>query len=393
MKMKKLIASLLCALMCLAMLPAQASATESVFLSDVGVTITLPESWYLGARQDGAASELAQALALDQNSFDSLFTDGLYMIACPDTSATTQLQIIVKDDDSVDMRTMTETEKQEIVEGGWSAEASGIDVLTCEIYATPYTNYMKTHYQYSGFTAVQYATVFGGKMYMYQYCDYTGNAVSAETIAELDAIVDAVVYGAEDSSQTQASASPFSIPTVNVISTPTGMEEIYVPDIGMTISVPTEWYTGLYIEGADSELAVAFELTEEDIESMYNSGGYKTSFFATPDLNGIAQLQIISTPGISIDMRDSDLDWDSLMAGFLSTYDAGSIIESGKYEGGASNYVRVYTKLSGTFPMLQYITNIDGTIYIIQYFDYGIENFDADTISLIDSIVYNVTFD
>lgn len=391
MKMKKLISALLCTLMCIAMLPAQASSTESVFLSDVGVTITLPESWYLGARQDGADSELAQALELDGSTFDGLFTDGLYMIACPDISATCQLQVIVKDDDSVDMRTMTEADKQDLIEGGWAAEANGIDVLTCEIYATSYTNYMKTHYQYSGFTAVQYATVFDGKMYMYQYCDYTGNAVSAETIAELDAIVDAVVYGSEDASQ--ASASPFSIPTVNVISTPTGMEDIYVSDIGVTISVPAEWYTGLYVEGADSELAVAFELTEEDIESMYNSGGYKTSFFATPDLVGIAQLQIISTPGISIDMRDPDLNWDELMTGFLSTYEAGSIVESGRYEGGASNYIRVYTKLSGTFPMLQYITNIDGTIYIIQYFDYGLEDFDADTISLIDSIVYNVTFD
>jgi len=390
MNARKLIALIICALLCLSLIPAQASsAMEPHEVAEAGLTISVPESWYVGEHEDGTASELAQALSLDAGTYEGLFVDGLYMIACPDISATSQLQVIVKPDDSVDMRSMSEADKEALIEGGWSAEASGIDVLTCEIYATPYTNYMKTTYKYSGFTAVQYASVFDGNMYMFQYCDYTGSDITPDTIALLDTIVDSVVYGA---------AAPSPIPGVPAIVQPAVSAEMsvhYASDIGMTISVPDEWYTGMASEGTGAEIAVAFGLSEADLSPLYDLGGGMTcSFYAVTDDYASAQLQVITSEGIpGIDMRDDDIDWDALMEGFLSTYDAADLIESGPFMTPSANYVRAYSSFNGSYALLQYTTNFNGNIYIIQYADYSGDRLDAETIELLDSIVYNIVFD
>ncbi len=393
MKTRKLIAVLICAIMCLAMLPAQAeTAMESHFLSDIGVTISIPESWYAGEREDGLNSELAQAFNLDQAGFESVFVDGLHMCSCPDLTANQQLQVIVTDGQGIDMRSMTDSEKNSFLEGIKAAESSGMEIISCEMYSTPYTNYGVTYYKYGGFYAIQYITAFDDVGYLFQYCDYSGNPIDDSAFVLMAEIIDTISFGYSASPITE-----FSIPSIPAPYPQTGLSAIYIPDLCMTVSVPEEWYTGLYTEGASSELATAFALTDADIEYMYNSNGILVSCFATPDLTGNAQLQVVGTVGIAgVDMRTDEVEWDAFIEGFLSTFNAGTVVESVPFVTGASQYIKVYSLVSNgysTFPMLQYITNFNDTMYLIQYFDFSVTEFDADTIAFIDDIVSNATFD
>lgn len=396
MKIRKLFAAILCTVLCMAMLPAGAeSATEAHFLGDAELTISVPESWYVGEREDGINSELAQAFALDEASFGNVFTDGLYMVACPDLTANQQLQVIVTPEiNGVDMRVeMTEENKQDYIDGVYSTEESGIDVISCTIYTNDFTNYGVTYYAYNGFHALQYATHFEGHGYLFQYCDYTGDPIDESVFVLMQEIVDGITYG--------GSAVPtveFNVPSIPVPYTETaaqpGMSAYTMTDIGVSISVPEEWYCGLYTEGADSELAQTFGLSQSDYDSMFYSPDMTISFWAVTDLDVSSQFQVIRQTGLGfIDMRDDSLEWDEVMTGFLSSYNVGELIESGRFETPVTNFIRTYAmSYDGSYALVQYSTAFDGNMYFIQYVDYSGQPLDAETLDLLDSIVYNTIF-
>ena len=164
-------------------------------------------------------------------------------------------------------------------------------------------------------------------------------------------------------------------------------------DIGISMDIPTGWYTATPATAGNCTLATAFDMTEAEMKAMLQGMG--ASFYAVCDDFGIAQMVVISGVGYSfVDMRDNDLDMDAFMRGFLTNYS--NVKDSGVYQTKAATFAYVRFTQQDTdgseMDIIQFVTNVNGKIYVVQMMSlYGIPLSDA-TISLTKAVVDSITF-
>ena len=404
MKTKKLIAVLICALMCLAIPPAQAeTAMDTYFLSDIDITISVPTEWYVGTAVEGLDSELAVSFGLDQADIDSLFVNSdMSLFAITDPSANRQLQVIVVNGMSEgDMRSMTAEEEQAFLEDmRHSTVNGGAEVIAYEIFRTPYTAYCKMYSEYFDYSALSYSTYFDGTGYIVQLVDYNNVPFDEATIALADEIVLSILYSESapdaDSAEQGSSAYDASHPGAPE---PTAIEGVSVyrfPEFGITLPIYDTWYTAAYTEGVESELAALAEWDE----------AYAAKTFA--EENGCALLMVgfinegtcvefeVSNGLEGIDARDDSFDWEAIADDFANPeyYPGQTVYEWGSIRTPHANVIKLcMTANDGSVSQVKYIFLFENACFELRYFDTTGEPISEDAVLAMDYLVLNLSFE
>ena len=404
MKTKKLITVLICALMSLSFLPAQAgTAMDTYILSDIGMTISVPAEWYVGTAAEGVDSELAVSFGLDQAGVDNLFVNGgMSLMAATDLSANRQLQVVTFSDiPEYDMRTMTAEEETALLEDFRSSSvSSGAEVISGEIFRTPYTAYCKLYLDYSDYSLLRYTTYFDGTCYLIQLVDYNDTPYDEATIALADEIVLSILYSASapdaESAEQESPAYDASHPGAPE---PTAIEGVSVyrfPEFGITLPIYDTWYTAAYTEGAESELAVLAEWDE----------AYAAKTFA--EENGCALLMVgfinegscvefeVSNGLEGIDARDDSFDWAAIAEDFANPeyYPGQTVYEWGNIRTPYANVIKLcMTTDDGSTSQVKYIFLFENACYELRYFDTTGEPISEDAVLAIDYLVLNLSFE
>ncbi|MBE5805059.1 MAG: hypothetical protein E7316_11185 [Clostridiales bacterium] len=123
--------------------------------------------------------------------------------------------------------------------------------------------------------------------------------------------------------------------------------------------------------------------------------GMGASLYAVCDDFGLTQLAVVTTPGIGfIDMRDFGLDADAFLSGFLSSYPTAT--DSGLYKTNEAIFAYVRYSLQddagSTSDIIQYVTNTNGTLYVIQLMGMYGTTLDDASVALLKQAVDSLTF-
>ena len=173
-------------------------------------------------------------------------------------------------------------------------------------------------------------------------------------------------------------------------------------EAGITIELPEEWLVLTTEPGTESLLATLMGGTAEEVASVILTpmGGH---LYAVTDLMFSGQLFIVLAEGMSMDIVDMrvdkmTLDLDSFMTGFVEGFSQSipeeDIIACESFSSEIAHFARIiFTSNDGTGDMVsvQYCTNVNGMIYIIQYVGAGTQ-ISEETLALLDTAIGSLKF-
>nr|MBR4279968.1 hypothetical protein [Clostridia bacterium] len=183
--------------------------------------------------------------------------------------------------------------------------------------------------------------------------------------------------------------------TLCLLLTATAMAEtpdkttVTLEEAGITLDMPSNWYFAVAGQSEGSNIAQLFGLSGDILDSILAQNGF--TIYATLDTTEQTTLSLSVVPGTSlIDMRSVDVDMDSVMEGFVSSFTVGEVVDSGVYQTEESSYIRIQCAASvqgGTADLLIYACNVNGLIYVFTLIAYPGADFPVEDLeAIVDSI-------
>ena len=393
MTMKKLIAALICLIMCLAMPAAYAAdVTEEYIMSDIGLSISLPESWYVALRSEGAKSELAILMGYDQEKAENLFIEDQVLHAYADSTGSRAFSVaFYPGTGEPETRELTPDQYQEYLDRCSADFKNGMEVQSCEMLEAQNTKYVRTHVAVAGYQFVQYLTTIEGNTYIFLMFDNYGNAFTDSDIADLDSLVSGAEFYTPiiEESNAVADTEPGSSagPVPSAID---GISMYHFPEIGASAAVYDRWINGSIAEGASSELAYLLGKDEEGIAEFFSTGlDTSTMHLISVSPEG-GYLSLTTSGGIDgVDARDDEFDWDGLSEAFGLSYGGSTAYEYGYMRSPYANIIKLYyTELENGRSTVMYIIIFEDITYTLQYIAPN-PTIDEDTMLTLEYLALN----
>lgn len=150
-------------------------------------------------------------------------------------------------------------------------------------------------------------------------------------------------------------------------------KEYALPEIGLSMNLPAGWAIATKATAANNPLNDLFGLTQADTLQLLSDTG--SSLYGVCDQFGITHMAVLHSKGINmVDMQQDHLNMDAFMKGFLTSYT--NVKDSGYFKTDAAWFAYVHymqQDVSGDIEILQFVTNVNGSLYIIQFMSmYGV---------------------